>query len=299
MEPIPDAHSSGFVAIAGRPNVGKSTLVNTLLGTELSIVTPKPQTTRHRITAILSRPRFQIVLVDTPGIHETDAPLNRAMVDAATRSMGESDGILMVTTPGEEIDPSDRIIVDLIRTARSPAVLAINKVDLVRPETLLPVIDNFSKLHDFRAIVPVSALKGAGLQDLLETVATMLPPGPPLFPEEDVSDLPERFFVSEMVREQIMRLTGEEIPYKSAVVVERFDERPGRVLIQADIHVERQSQKKIVVGKGGAMIKRIGTAARMKIEAFLGCKVHLELFVKVSPRWTKDAKKLNEFGYRL
>ncbi len=298
MERILDEHRSGFVAIAGRPNVGKSTLVNSLLGTELSIVTPKPQTTRHRITAILSRPGTQIVLVDTPGIHESDAPLNRAMVEAATKSMEESDGTLLVTTPQEAINATDRIIVDLIRAAKCPAVLAINKIDQVKPAMLLPFMEKYSKLHDFRAIVPVSALKGTGLQDLLQTLTDMLPLGPSLFPEEDVSDLPVRFFVTEMVREQIIKLTGEEVPYRTAVVVEKFDEHPGRVLIQADIHVERPSQKKIVIGKGGSMIKRIGTAARLKIEDFLGCKVHLELFVKVSPRWTKDPRRLNEFGYK-
>jgi GTPase len=294
----PEKQRSGFVAIAGRPNVGKSTLVNRLMGTELSIVTPKPQTTRQRITGIVSIPDTQIVLVDTPGIHETEAPFNKAMVDAARKSIEESDVVLMVTTPERHIDPADLLIIQSIAATGRSAVMAINKIDTVRPPVLLPVIDAYSKLHEFHAIVPISALKGTGVDGLINILANLLPEGPPLFPEDDVSDMPVRFFVSEIIREQVMKLTGEEIPYKTAVVIESFNEKPEIVIIQANIHTERPSQKKILIGKSGAMIKKIGTAARLKIEDFLDCRVHLELFVKVSPRWTKDTRRLTEFGYK-
>ncbi len=298
MTCAPEKQRSGFVAIIGRPNVGKSTLVNRLMGTELSIVTPKPQTTRHRITGIVSRPNAQIILVDTPGIHETEAPLNKAMVNAARKSIEEADAILLVTSPDRHVGATDLLIVELIKAAGRPAVTAINKIDTVRPPVLLPLIDAYSQLHQFQAIVPISARHGTGLDELTDILVSLLPEGLPLYPQDEMSDMPVRFFVSEIIREQVMRLTGEEIPYKTAVVIENFDEKPGRVIIQADIHAERSSQKKILIGKGGSMIKQIGTAARVKIEDFLGCSVHLELFVKVSPRWTKDLRRLTEFGYK-
>ncbi|MBM4325541.1 MAG: GTPase Era [Deltaproteobacteria bacterium] len=288
---------SGFVAVAGRPNVGKSTLVNRILGQELSIVTPKAQTTRNRITAIHHTPGCQMILIDTPGVHTPNTPLNRTMVNTAVRSLEEADLALMITTPSEKIHDEDLLLMNLLGPAGSPAVLAINKIDTVQPQFLLPVIDVYSKAHSFREIVPISALTGAGVDELVEVLVKMLPVSPPLFPEDDVSDMPVRFFVAEIIREMVTKMTGEEIPYKTAVVVEAFKERPSSVLIQADIHTERDSQKKILIGKGGQMIKKIGTAARHKIEAFLGQPVRLELFVKVSPHWTRDARKLAEFGY--
>ncbi|MEW6533816.1 MAG: GTPase Era [Thermodesulfobacteriota bacterium] len=288
---------SGFVAVAGRPNVGKSTLVNRILGQELSIVTPKAQTTRNRITAIHQTPRFQMILLDTPGVHAANTPLNQAMVSTAVKSLEEADVALMITTPAEKIPEEDLLLIDILRSAGSPAVLAINKIDTVQPQLLLPVIDLFSKAYSFQEIVPISALTGSGVDQLVEALVKMLPVSPPLFPEDDISDMPVRFFVAEIIREMVTKMTGEEIPYKTAVVVEAFKERPSSVLIQADIHAERDSQKKILIGKGGQMIKKIGTAARHKIEAFLGQPVRLELFVKVSPHWTRDAKKLAEFGY--
>lgn len=293
----PIAYRSGFIAVAGRPNVGKSTLVNRIMGQELAIVTPKAQTTRHRITAIHTLPNAQMVFQDTPGFHDAKTLLNKTLVKAAVKALEEADVILLMAEPGERIHGDDHRIIQLIQSTRTPSVVAINKIDTVAPPTLLPLMDEFSKAHGFAAIVPISALDGCGVDELVEVLINLLPEGQPLFPEEDISDMPVRFFVSEMVREQIMRLTGEEIPYKTAVEVESFKEKEDLVIIHADIHVERDSQKKIVIGKNGAMIKKIGIAARKKIEVFLERRVHLELFVKVSPAWTRNAHKLEEFGY--
>ena len=293
IEPLP-GYRSGFVAVLGRPNVGKSTLVNRIVGRELCIVTPKAQTTRHRITAIHTLSNAQMVLQDTPGIHEPATLLNRSLVAAALRALEETDIMLFMVGPSETINPEDQRIVDRIKGVKVPAVLAINKVDTVSPPTLLPLIEAYSHAHEFRAIVPVSALHGTGVDELVEVLLNLLPEGPQLFPEDDVSDLPVRFFVAEIVREQITLKTGEEIPYKTAVVVEGFKEEKDRVVIHADIHVDKDSQKKILVGKGGRMVKRIGIASRQKIEEFLGRRVRLELFVKVTPNWTRDARRIEE-----
>lgn len=290
-------HRSGFVAIVGRPNVGKSTLVNRIMGTELSIVTPKAQTTRHRISAIYTEPDAQMILQDTPGLHEPRDALNRALVATAMKTVDDADVVLMMTLPHVKIHEQDRRILETVKASKSPSVLAINKIDTVRPEALLPVIDEFSRLHSFEHIVPISALSGSGIDDLVKALVALLPHGPPLFPEDDVSDLPVRFFVSEVIREQIINLTGQEVPYKATVMVESFKRQPRHILIQADIHVERDSQKKILVGKRGSMIKKIGIAARGKIEEFLESPVRLELFVKVTPHWTRDEGRLKEFGY--
>lgn len=290
---------SGFVAVAGRPNVGKSTLVNRITGQELCIVTRKAQTTRNRITAIHTLDDAQLILVDTPGIHEPRTPLNRAMVDAAVKTVEEADTVLLMTTPEGEggVHEADRRILDLLRELKLPTVLAINKIDTVAPPALLPLIEAYSTAYHLAAVVPISALHGDGVDDLVKVLVELLPVGPPLFPEDDLSDLPARFFVAELIREQVTRLTGEEIPYKTAVQVQAFKERANAVFIQADIHTERTSQKKILIGKGGQMIKKIGIAARRKIEEFLESPVHLKLFVKVTPHWTRDLNRLKEFGY--
>jgi GTPase len=293
----PAEHKSGFVAVAGRPNVGKSTLVNRIMRTELSIVTAKAQTTRNRITAIHTLSDAQMVLQDTPGIHEAKTPLNRSLVGAAVKTLEESDVILVVVLPAAGIHYDDRRIIELTEASHKPCILAINKIDTVERPYILPVIEAYSKAHDFDEIFPICALTGEGVDELETALVRLLPPGPPLFPEDEVSDLPTRFFIAEMVREQVTNMTGEEIPYKTTVVVESFKESNGHVLIHADIHVERDSQKKILVGKQGQMIKKIGIAAREKIEAFLELKVRLELFVKVTPNWTRDERKLREFGY--
>jgi GTP-binding protein Era len=290
-------HRSGFVAVAGRPNVGKSTLINRVMGTELSIVTSKAQTTRHRISAIYTVEDAQMILQDTPGLHEPKSALNRSLVATAVKTLEDADVVLMMTLPNEKIHEQDMRIVDLLKASKSPSVLAINKIDTIHNELLLPVMDAYSKLHSFEEIVPISALNGSGVDSLVDMLVRLLPQGPPLFPEDDVSDLPVRFFVAEIIREQIIIQTGQEIPYKTTVVVESFERRKRTILIQADIHVERDSQKKILVGKRGSMIKKIGIAARAKIEEFVESPVHLELFVKVTPHWTRNEKQLKEFGY--
>jgi len=294
---LSDEHRCGFIAVAGRPNVGKSTLVNAIVGQELCVVTPKAQTTRNRITAIHSTSEAQVILMDTPGIHEATTQLNKALVAAAVKTLEDADMALMLVTPSEEIPEEDRRIIDALQNTGKNAVLAINKIDTVAPTALLPVIELYSHAHDFQEIMPISALNGSGMPELLEVLVKLLPVGPPLFPEDDVSDLPVRFFVSEIVREQVIVLTGQEIPYKTAVAVESFKEKGDMAIIHADIHVERQSQKKIIIGKSGEMIKRIGTRARLKIEEFLQRPVHLDLFVKVSPHWTRNPQKIAEFGY--
>lgn len=290
-------HRCGFVAVVGRPNVGKSTLVNRIVGADLSIVTAKAQTTRHRITAIFNSPGVQMILQDTPGIHDPKTPLNRALVETAAKTLENADIILFMVSPERKIADEDLIIAKDIQAARVQSVLAINKIDTTTPADLLPVIEAYDKVHSFHAIVPISAALGSGVEELVEVLAKLLPEGPSLFPEDELSDLPLRFFVAEIIREQIMNLAWQEIPYKTAVVVESFKEDLRPVLIQADIHVERESQKRILVGKGGSMIKKIGTEARKKIEEFLECRVRLELFVKVTPRWTHNARMLREFGY--
>lgn len=294
---LPSHHRFGFVAVTGRPNVGKSTLVNRILGRELSIVTSKPQTTRHRIAGIHTLPDAQMVLLDTPGIHEAMNPLNRSLVAAAEKALSEADLVLLVTVPEERVHEHDLRVMELITLGGSRSILAINKIDTVRPEALLPVIDAYSRAHAFEEIIPISALDGSGVDELMGILRGLLPEGPSLYPEDDLSDLPVRFFVSEIIREQIIKGTGEEIPYRTTVIVESFKERDGRVIIQADIHAEKDSQKRILVGKGGSMIKRIGTEARKKIEAFLDSPVRLELFVKVTHNWTRSPSRLKDFGY--
>lgn len=298
-EQVPGDFSCGFVAFAGRPNVGKSTLVNRIVGQELSIVTRKAQTTRNRIAAIHSLPNAQIILLDTPGIHEARTALNRAMVDAATKTLKDADLAVFVTTPEETIPEDDLTIIGQLEENECAAILAINKIDTVPRESILPVMERYSKAYDFREIFPVSALDGTGVKALEAALVTAAPKGPPLYPPDEVSDLPVRFFVAEIIREMIITMTGEEIPYKTAVVVESFKDTPRIVRIQADIHTEKQSRKKILVGKNGKMIKAIGTAARKKIEEFLERRVHLELFVKVTPNWTEDENLLAEFGYLI
>lgn len=288
-------HRSGFVAVAGRPNVGKSTLVNRILGRELCIVTPKPQTTRNTITAIYSSPSAQMVLQDTPGIHEAETPLNRALVAAAVKTIEETDVILFMVEPSREIPRDDLRIIEIIKGSKARSVLAINKIDIVERPLLLPIMEAYSKIHTFEQIIPISATLGSGVDELVGALIELLSTGPPLFKEDEISDLPVKFFVEEFVREQITKKTGEEIPYKTTVVVESFKELDDRVLIRADIHVERPSQKSILIGKGGQMIKQIGIAARRKIEEFLGTKVRLELFVKVTPHWTRNPRQLSEF----
>ena len=290
------AFHSGFVSVVGRPNVGKSTLVNRLVGEKVAIVSDKPQTTRNRILAVLNRPDGQIVLFDTPGIHKPMHRMNERMVETAVGSLGQVDLALWLVDVTEEYGPGDRYVKDVLGRAGKPVLLGLNKIDLVPKPRLLPLIDQYRQLLDFAEIVPISALKGDNVERLAERLVAHLPEGERLYPEDFLTDQPERFFVAEMIREQILRHTREEIPYSTAVLIDRFKEGTPVVRIEASILVERQSQKGILIGRGGGMLKSIGTAARREIEAFLGTKIYLGLFVKVREGWREDPGMLDEMG---
>ncbi|MBI2413942.1 MAG: GTPase Era [Deltaproteobacteria bacterium] len=289
---------SGFVSIIGRPNAGKSTLLNSILGEKVSIVSSKPQTTRNVIRGIKNFTECQIVFLDTPGIHKGRGLLNEFMVKAALQSLRDVDAVIYLVEAGR-ISGDDRFIIEGLKKLDCPVILGINKIDTIDKREALPLIDTFSKLFTFKDIVPISALKGDGVDILLEIVSGLLPEGPKYFPDDILTDQPERFVVAEIVREKVFRFTHEEVPYSTAVAVERFEEKKGGSLvsISATITVERDSQKAIVIGKKGEMLKKIGTAAREDIEKLLGARVFLELFVRVQEEWTKKPGALKEFGY--
>lgn len=299
---------SGFVSIIGRPNVGKSTLLNTILGEKIAIVSPKPQTTRNRIRGIKNMEDAQIIFLDTPGIHSDKGYLNEFMIKEAISVIEDVDVIIYLVEASKTLEKDDSLIIDNLRRIKSPVLLGINKTDITRKDNILPLINEYSKLYPFKEIIPISATRGEGIETLVKLVVELLPEGPKYFPEDILTDLPERFIVAEIVREKIFKLTRQEIPYSTAVVIDSFKENPklvpagnkqgkGLVSISATINVERDSQKGIIIGKGGKMLKEIGTLARMDIEKLLGAKVYLELFVKVEKDWTKDKKLLKEFGY--
>ncbi len=277
---------SGFVGIIGLPNVGKSTLLNQLLGTKVSIVSPKPQTTRFNVKGVLTRDNFQIVFVDTPGIHEAKDLFNQLMVKEALNTLQEVDIILWVMDVTHRL-PEEEKILDLIKEANKPAILALNKIDLIKKHELLPIIDYFSKLHDFHAIVPISALKNDGLDRLLDEIVKLLPEGPFYYEPDRVTDLPLSLLIAEVIREKVFMLTYQEVPYSTAVKVEEIREEPEKNLlyIQATIFIERESQKGIIIGKGGRMLKKIGTLAREELEFLLGKKIYLDLWVKALKDW--------------
>ena len=290
---------SGFIAIVGRPNVGKSTLLNAIVGEKLAITSSKPQTTRNRVTGIRNTEDGQFIFLDTPGIHQAKTPLNRYMVKAATSAFGEVDLVLLLVEADRGFDPEDGLILDVLRTVDVPVFLVINKIDLVAKPMLLPLIDRFRGLRDFREIVPVSAATGDGVDRLLDLIRDAMPEGPKLFPDDMFTDNSERFIAAEIVREKILELTHREIPYATAVTVDSFkeDEEKNRIRITATITVEKDSQKGILIGKGGRMLKEIGTQSRLEMERFFAAKIFLELFVRVRKDWTKDPRWLKEFGY--
>lgn len=296
------AFKSGFAAIIGRPNVGKSTLLNALVGERIAITTPKPQTTRNRITGIcnLEGPRpGQIVLVDTPGIHRPSSPLNRAMVDAARSSFRTADVVLFIVEAGSAPHRGDLTIIEGLGELTIPVFLLINKMDRVDKALLSPLADSYGKLYPFRRTMTLSALKGAGVEELLAALWEEMPEGPAYFPADILTDRSERFIAAEIIREKIMMCTRQEVPYSTAVVIDSFkeDETARLLRISATINVAKDSQKGILIGRGGQMLRQIGTQARLEMERFFAARVFLELFVRVAKDWPEDPRLLREFGY--
>ncbi len=299
IESINPNFKAGYVALIGRPNVGKSTLMNALLGHKLSIVTPKPQTTRRRVLGILSEQDYQMIFLDTPGLLIPRYRLQETMVKAAKNAIEEADVLLFIIEPENKISPDNRsILSDLVQT-KKPTILTINKIDLIEKDKLLPIIENYSKNFSLTSIIPISAHKADGLDKLKRLLIDNLPVGFPFYPPDTITDQPERFFVAEIIREKIFQKYGEEIPYSTTVSVEEFKERDtGKDYIRAVIYVERNSQKGIIIGKQGAALKRVGQIAREEIELFLGRAVYLELFVKVKEKWRQKEEILRELGYK-
>ncbi len=288
---------SGFVAIMGSPNVGKSTLLNQMLGE--NITSKKPQTTRNRILGVVHRPSSQLVFIDTPGIHKAKRPLNIRIVDAALSALGDVDIVLVMVDVANPDPDSETFLINKLKKIKKPVVLALNKTDLVKKPTLFSIIDKWAKVYSFEAIIPISAILGGQIEELVEAMEALLPKGPAFFPEDTLTDLPERFIAAEMIREKVFRLTGQEIPYSTAVTLDSFSEekKGALVKIHATIHVERASQKGMIIGKNGSKLKMIGTEARKEIERMVGTKVFLKLFVRVHKNWSKDTKALRKFGY--
>jgi GTPase len=290
---------SGFIAIVGPPNVGKSTLLNRILGKKVAIVSPKPQTTRNRITGIYHEPECQMVFMDTPGIHQTQTPLHKSMVSSAQSVFKEVDLLVLLIEMQHPYAPEIPMILNTIRKSKKPSILVINKIDKGPKEWLLPIIAEYGETRSFRSIIPISALTGDGVENLLQELKPMLREGPAFFPEDVQTDQSESFLVSETIREKIFLHTRQELPYSSAVTIDRLEELPERdlVSISAKIHVESESQKGILIGQGGKMIKKIGQTAREDLESFFESRVFLELLVKVDKNWSKDPRSLRRLGY--
>lgn len=290
---------SGFVSLVGRPNAGKSTLLNTLLGTKLAIVADKPQTTRNAIQGVLTEAEAQVIFLDTPGIHEANSLLHKRMNDKIKEALDGRDLILFIVDAARPISKSDAQALQWVQTISTKVILVLNKVDaLPRKTDLFPLIEHYQPLHDFSAIIPISALSGDGIDILKKEIVARLPEGPRYFPDDYITDQPERFLVAELIREKILHFTEQEVPHSVAVMVDKWEEQPrpkGTLTrIMATIHVERDGQKAIILGAGGAMLKKIGAAARLDIERLYDRRVYLELFVRVTPGWRDRAQFLNE-----
>lgn len=298
MENVHDFNGfkSGFVALVGAPNAGKSTLMNKLLGEKLSITSRKPQTTRHRILGVVHREGMQVVFVDTPGVHKSSRALNVRMVDVALTALGDVDVVVLMADVSEPDADSEAYLVTQLKKVTRPVILALNKVDRIKKPEVLAHIERWRGLHDFHAIIPLSAKHGDQVAELLTEIASIMPEGPPFYPEDVITDLPERFFVAEMVREKVFRLTGQEIPYSTAVTVDSFTREKKLVHIEATIHVERDSQKGIIIGAKGSKLKAIGEEARVSIEEMVGKKVFLKLFVRVEKNWCTDTQAIRRLG---
>jgi GTPase len=300
------AFHSGFVCILGRPNAGKSTLLNALVGEKLAIISRKPQTTRNRILGVIhvpkqkGRPGVQVILLDTPGVHKPDSSLGRKMMGEVRAALEGCELILVIADATRRFGRGDQFVLDMVQRSETPVFLLLNKIDLLRggKEKLLPIIDEYRRLLDFQEIIPLSARKREGLDVLLEKVIQVLPEGPRYFPEDQVTDQPARFMAAEIIREQVLLETSEEVPYATTVVIDQFEEGARLTRIAAAIYCEREGQKGILVGKRGQMLKKIGTAARLQIERMLRARVFLELFVKVRPDWRETHEFVEELDWR-
>ena len=290
---------AGFVSFLGRPNAGKSTLLNRIVGQKLAIVSDKPQTTRTRVVGVKNyEGRGQVVFVDTPGVHKPTSRMNTRMVNLALDAMREVDVLCLVVDASVKSGPGDRYMLEVLKDVKTPVILALNKVDLIAKHRLLPIMDHYSKAHAFAELVPLSAADGTNVETLERLFLQHVPEGEPLYPPDYLTDMPERFFAAEIIREQVLRLTRDELPHSTAVVIDKFDEpgADGLISIYATILVDRESQKPIVVGKGGAMIKEIGTAARAELMHHFESKVYLDLHVRVKAEWRNDDRLLDELG---
>jgi len=298
-DPNRDGHRTGVVAIGGRSNVGKSTLLNRLVGQKVAIVTPRPQTTRRRIVGIRSDPDAQMILIDTPGLHDSPKPLNRRMVDTARRSLAEGQVIVALVEARPSRGAADTAAVGELRALKRPTVIAINKIDLLARRNLLPLLAQWNREAVEAEIVPISALTGENIDELVRVIKQMMPLGPPLMPADQYTDETERALAAEVIREKIFLTMREEVPFSTAVKLESWTEERERNLIKiaAEIVIEREAHKGMVIGAGGLMLKQIGTAARLEIEELLGARVFLELHVKVERNWTRDPRKLAEMGF--
>ena len=294
----PPGHRSGYIAIVGRPNVGKSTLLNRLLGQKIAIVSPKPQTTRNRIAGIRTTDASQTIFLDTPGIHRARSLINRRMVDVALNTLGEVDGILWLVDAREGLRKDDEEIAERLKPLTATVIVLLNKIDAVAKGKLLPIMQRLAEMLPGREIVPITALKGDGVELVLDRIEKLLPEGPRYYTEGEITDQTERFLAAEIVREKVFLRTREEIPYGTAVTIDEFTEKEEKnlVVVKATIHVERETHKPILIGRRGAMLKEIGTEAREELEKILGCKVFLELFIRVDPGWTQDPNALSELG---
>jgi GTP-binding protein Era len=290
---------SGFIAIVGPPNVGKSTLLNRLMGKKVAIVTPKPQTTRNRILGIYHEEGLQMAFLDTPGIHKTRTPLHNSMVSSARDALSQVDILMLVIDMSRPDDPEISSILKTIKRTMKPVILVINKIDKGLKEDLLPIIDYYSRRHSLDVIIPVSALKGDGIEILLEELKKRIKAGPRFYPKDMTTDQPETFLASEVIREKIYLHTGKDIPYSSAVTVESMEVNPenGILSISAIIHVESESQKSIMIGRSGEKVKDIGKASRLELEEIFGKHIFLELFVRVEKNWSRDPRALQKLGY--
>lgn len=288
---------SGFVCLAGRPNVGKSTLLNRLVGKKISITSDKPQTTRNRIMGIQHGAGFQVVFMDTPGIHQARSPLNQRMVSYATAALSDADLTLVLFEAGRKLEPDGLLVLERVRACKRPLFLVLNKTDLAGESEVLESLREFGEMNLFQEIVPISALTGKGVENLGELIVDRLQPGPPYFEEGQSTGQSEELLIAEFVRQEIFHRTGQEVPYKTAVRVERMVEVPSKLVVEASIFVERDSQKGILIGKGGRMLKSIGSAARKKLERLFGVPIYLELHVRVLKRWSENPRYLEELGY--